>query len=282
MLTHGHFFQLDFVKKTSQRKRLHIPRLFALPLRRLGYLLARSCRLQVRSCLPLCAILRLDSQHIVWFWAFRKSFVHTPIITGPTKTALLWESGDADFCVRLAVAALHKMATLLAVAYDGYLVSAARFNELGGDFGAVQVWSADFGLGAIIGKQDFIESDLHPLFGNAVELFDAQNAVLSNDILLPARFDDSYLGHVCATIPKIGKKDKGFDTISQQVDDASMAMRGGTHANKAAKQEASLGGSRFERYGRILRSFPTRALFLRGRIPGVFTRAVPGNGSRRG
>src|SRR3989344_2801079 len=115
------------------------------------------------------------------------------------------------------------MATLLAVAYDGYLVSAARFNERGGDFGAVQVWSADFGLGAIIGKQDFIESDLHPLFGNAVELFDAQNAVLSDDILLPACFDDSYLGHVCATIPKIGKKDKGFDTIPQQVDDAPTA-----------------------------------------------------------
>ena len=118
----------------------------------------------------------------------------------------------------------------MAITDDGYFVAAARFDELGGDFGTVQVRSADFSLGAIVGKEDFIKSDFGALVHNALQLFNTQNTVLRDDVLLPTCFDDSYLGHVCATIPKIGKKDKGFDTITRQVEDALVAEKGGSHA----------------------------------------------------
>ena len=73
------------------------------------------------------------------------------------------QAGDFDFRVWLPMALFLEIAALLAVADHANLIVLTLFNEFSGDFGTSDVWCAESDLGTIVGKEDFVKSNLATL-----------------------------------------------------------------------------------------------------------------------
>jgi hypothetical protein len=95
------------------------------------------------------------------------------------------------------MAALLEVAAFLAVFDDGDGLVAAFLDELGGYFGTREVWCADLSIGAIVGQENLIKLDDIPCFARSLggNFFDLQDAVLRDNVLLPAGLYDCNLGH---------------------------------------------------------------------------------------
>src|SRR6185312_1829949 len=117
--------------------------------------------------------------------------------------SLLWERDDLYLREMLAVALFLVVAALLSVSEDDDLLVATLFNELCGDFGAVDVRGADLCGRAVVNEENFVEHKLIARFVRALQLLDAVNAALGDEVLLTARFDDGYLCHSRGTIPDL-------------------------------------------------------------------------------
>src|SRR3989344_4379665 len=119
------------------------------------------------------------------------------------------QGGDAHFCVRLAVAAFLEVAAFLAITDYGHLVVATLLDEFSRDLGTRHVWRAHLCRFAVVGEKHFVKCNLRTCARNTGDFFNIQNAVLRDNILLAARLDDSYLGHIRGiTISRIHRRRK--------------------------------------------------------------------------
>src|SRR3989338_459409 len=190
----SYVFHFDFVEKAGKCERFYLSIWF----RRLRAHIHRG-KTRVPLASPFTCF-RLHSQHIFRCWTFWKSLALAHWITvarqSIRKPPSSWESGDADFGVRLAVASFLEVAALLAVADDVDFLIAAFLDELRRDFCTLHIRCADRGFFAVVGQKHFVEGNLVSLPCDAVELLNIQNAVLRDNVLLPTRFYDSDFGHM--------------------------------------------------------------------------------------
>src|SRR3989344_5394713 len=112
----------------------------------------------------------------------------------------LRECRDAHLGKRLTMTLFLGVAALLAVAHDDDFRCAAILDELGCDLGTLDVRSTHIHLGTVVCQKHFVESDFIPRLIGTLDQFHIQDAVVGDDILLPACFYDSYLGHTWAKL----------------------------------------------------------------------------------
>ncbi len=112
-----------------------------------------------------------------------------------------------------------EIAALLTVADYGHFCLAAFLDELRRNRGALYVRRSYRGFLAVVGQKHLVEgyfvARLVP-----IEFFNIQNAVLRDNVLLPARLYNSDFSHEARSLRHMELKRKRFDILKAEVDDA--------------------------------------------------------------